>query len=134
MHPLNKSRLLTVYFLCFAAIASAQQAHSTTTLTAVPRLVRFTGSFHPPVNQPTGPIGATFAVYSQQEAGIPLWAEDQNIELDANGNYSVLLGSTKNEGVPLELFAAGESRWLEVKFQHPLFCPAPVTEVICRVL
>jgi hypothetical protein len=55
-------------------------------------------------------IGATFAVYGQQDGGTPLWTEDQNVELDANGNYTVLLGSTKNGGVPLELFAADESR------------------------
>ena len=119
MHPLYKSRLLVACFVCSVAVANAQQTQSSTPLTAVPRLVRFTGSFHPPASQPAGILGATFAVYSQQEGGMPLWTEDQNVELDANGNYTVLLGSTKNGGVPLELFAAGESRWLQVKFYAP---------------
>jgi hypothetical protein len=119
MRPLYKSRLLVACFVCSVAVASAQQTQSTAPLTAVPRLMRFTGSFHPPASQPAGMIGATFAVYGQQEGGTPLWIEDQNVELDASGNYTVLLGSTKNGGVPVELFAAGESRWLQVKFYAP---------------
>jgi hypothetical protein len=39
--------------------------------------------------------------------------------LDSGGNYAVLLGATKNGGVPLELFAGGEARWLQVKFYVP---------------
>jgi hypothetical protein len=64
-------------------------------------------------------IGATFAIYSEQEGGTPLWTEDQNVELDDVGNYTALLGATKNGGVPPELFAAGEARWLQVKFYAP---------------
>jgi hypothetical protein len=71
------------------------------------------------VNQPAGPVGATFAIYSEQEGGTPLWTEDQNVELDASGNYTVMLGVTKNGGVPPELFAVGEARWLQVKFYAP---------------
>jgi hypothetical protein len=39
------------------------------------------------------------------------------VELDAAGNYSVLLGSTKNEGVPAELFGANDLRWLAGEIQ-----------------
>jgi hypothetical protein len=119
MRSLCTSRLLAVCFLSFAAIASAQQTQSTAVVTAVPRLVRFAGTFHPPANQPAGPVGATFAIYGEQEGGTPLWSEDRNVELDANGNYTALLGSSHNEGVPVELFTAGESRWLQVKFYLP---------------
>jgi hypothetical protein len=119
MHPLGKSRLAAVCLLCLAAIASAQQTQSTDTVTVVPKLVHFAGSLHLPVNQPTGPVGATFAIYGEPEGGTPLWSEDQNVELDASGNYTVLLGATKNGGIPLELFAAGEPRWLQAKFYAP---------------
>ena len=119
MRPLMKSRLLVACFLCSIAVVTAQQTQSTASLTAVPKLVRFTGSFHPPVSQPAGMAGATLAIYGQQEGGTPLWTEDQNVELDANGNYTVLLGSTKNGGVPSELFAGGETRCLQVKFYVP---------------
>jgi hypothetical protein len=119
MRPLCKRRLLVACFLCSAAVAGAQQTQGTAAVTAVPRLVHFAGSFHPPVNQPAGPVGATFAIYSEQEGGTPLWTEDQNVELDASGNYTVMLGVTKNGGVPPELFAVGEARWLQVKFYAP---------------
>jgi hypothetical protein len=119
MRPLNKSRFLVACFLCSVAVASAQQIQSANTPTVVPRLLHFAGSFRPPVSQPAGTIGATFAIYSEQEGGTPLWTEDQNVELDANGNYTVLLGATKNAGVPPELFAGGEARWLQVKFYEP---------------
>src|ERR1700678_770519 len=119
MGRLYKSYLLVVCSLFSSAVASAQETQSTTPTSAVPKLVRFTGSFHPPVDQPGEIIGATFAVYGQQEGGTPLWTESQNVELDANGNYTVLLGATKNEGVPLDLFGSGESRWLQVEFHAP---------------
>jgi hypothetical protein len=119
MYPRSKRLLLVTCLLCFVAIASAQQTIGTAAVTAVPRLVRFAGSFNPPVNQPAGPVGATFAIYSQQEGGTPLWSEDQNVDLGAGGSYEVLLGSTNNEGVPVELFAAGEARWLQVRFYTP---------------
>ena len=41
------------------------------------------------------------------------------MELDAAGNYNVLLGSTKNGGMPAELFGANEPRWLQVSFHVP---------------
>jgi hypothetical protein len=41
--------------------------------------------------------------------------ETQNVTLDAKGHYSVLLGSSKPDGLPTDLFAAGEARWLGVQ-------------------
>ena len=111
--------MLGGYLLCFVTVASAQQTQSTAAMTAVPRLVRFAGSFQPPVKQPAGLAGATFAIFNEQEGGTPLWTEDQNVELDAAGNYNVLLGSTKNGGMPAELFGANEPRWLQVSFHVP---------------
>lgn len=101
------------------AIAGAQQSQTAANTTTVPRLVRFAGTFQPPANSSGSPVGATFAIYAAQDGGIPLWSEDQNVALDASGNYTVLLGATRNEGVPMELFAAAEPRWLEFKFHLP---------------
>jgi hypothetical protein len=41
--------------------------------------------------------------------------ETQNVTADATGHYTVQLGSTKPEGVPMELFTSGEARWLGVQ-------------------
>ena len=111
MRPPYKSHLLAACLLFLAPVASAQQTESIAAAAAVPKLVHFSGSLHL-VNQPAGPVGATFAIYGEQEGGTPLWSEDQNVDLDATGNYTVLLGATKDAGIPLDLFTAGEPRWL----------------------
>jgi Chaperone of endosialidase len=103
------------FFLCFAAPILGQQVPASATASAIPRLVRFTGVIHPATSQPSVVVGTTFSIYRDQEGGVPLWSEEQNVEPDKDGNYTVLLGSTKNEGVPAELFS-GEARWLGVVF------------------
>src|SRR6516162_8982967 len=43
-----------------------------------PRLVRFSGIVKDPAGQPrSGVVGATFAIYKEQEGGAPLWMETQ---------------------------------------------------------
>ena len=113
-----KTKIVCFIFLSAVGIQAQQPAsQGAATAGAVPRLVRFAGSFHAPAGQPPGPIGATLAIYNEPEGGTPLWTEEQNVELDAAGNYSVLLGSTKNEGVPAELFGANDLRWLAGEIQ-----------------
>ena len=110
------------FVLCLYLVTGlhAQQTQRTTTATAVPRLFRFGGSFHPANGAPlAGVASVTFTVYREQLGGTPLWREIQNVELDQEAHYTVLIGSTENEGLPLDLFASGESRWLGVRFNVP---------------
>ncbi len=96
------------------SMTSWGQAPSSTT--PVPRLVRFSGTIKDAAGKPVGGVaGVTFALYKDQEGGAPLWLETQNVQLDANGRYSVMLGSTKSDGIPTELFTSGEARWLGVQ-------------------
>ena len=60
-------------------------------------------------------VGVTFALYAEQTGGAPLWLETQNVTPDANGRYTVYLGANHANGVPLNLFASGEARWLGVQ-------------------
>jgi len=84
--------------------------------TLVPRLIRFSGVLKNAEEAPrTGVVGLTFALYKEQQGGAPLWLETQNVELDAQGRYGVLLGASKAEGLPLDLFAGNEARWLGVQ-------------------
>ena len=39
--------------------------------------------------------------------------------MDSDGHYSVLMGATHNDGMPLDLFTSGEPRWLGVQFNRP---------------
>src|SRR5262245_19943762 len=81
--------------------------------TIVPRLVQFSGILQDNGGaiQP-GLQSITFALFRDQRGGAPLWQETQNVTVDAEGRYTVLLGAGTRGGVPLELFASGESRWL----------------------
>jgi hypothetical protein len=86
----------------------------------VPRLVKFAGTMKDEQGKSrTSVVGVTFAIYKEQEGGAALWLETQNVELDEQGRYTVLLGSTKREGLSLELFATGEPRWLGVQVNLP---------------
>jgi hypothetical protein len=60
-------------------------------------------------------IGVTFALYADETGGAPLWLETQNVEVDNTGHYTVLLGSTKSDGLPIDLFTSGKAQWLGVQ-------------------
>lgn len=86
-----------------------------TAASPVPQLIRFTGAAKDVNGRPmSGVLGITFALYSAQTGGAPLWLETQNVQVDSNGHYSVQLGATQAEGLPNNLFASGEARWLGV--------------------
>ena len=85
------------------------------TSTLVPRLIRFSGVAKDDSGKPvTGVVGITFSLYKDQQGGAPLWMETQNVHPDAKGNYTVQLGATKPDGLPLDLFSSGDARWLGV--------------------
>jgi hypothetical protein len=95
-------------------LTSAQT--STQTTSALPRLVRFGGTAKDLNGSPmTGVVGITFALYSEKTGGAALWLETQNATTDSTGHYTVLLGSTKPEGLPAELFTSEQARWVGVQ-------------------
>jgi len=103
----------------YTAHAQQQNTAADSTSTAVPRLIKFDGTL---LNEQghlmKGPVGVTFALYAQQSGGAALWMETQNVELDTSGNYSVLLGAASASGVPMDLFASSEARWLGVQAER----------------
>jgi hypothetical protein len=98
-----------------------QQGGDGTTLRMAPDLsvfsvMKFAGALKGSFGEPrTGAVGVTFAFYSEQTGGAPLWLETQNVQLDSQGSYSVLLGITKTEGLPQNFFSSGEARWLGIQ-------------------
>jgi hypothetical protein len=90
--------------------------------TVVPRLVSFSGTVLDSKGAAvTGPVSLTFSLYTFQEGGNPLWVETQKVQLDEQGRYTVLLGSTQPGGLPLDLFTSGEAQWLGVQPELPGF-------------
>ena len=104
--------------LACATLAQTASPNSSLASTQVPRLIRFSGVALDETHNPmTGVLGFTFSLYKDQQGGSPLWVETQNIQADANGHYTALLGSASAEGMPLELFSSGEAQWLGVQIQ-----------------
>ena len=89
---------------------------ATQTASALPRLVRFGGTVKDLDGNPlTGVVGITFALYSARTGGAALWLESQNVTADSNGRYAVLLGSTKPDGLPADLFTSEQAHWVGVQ-------------------
>ena len=112
---------ISATFLLLVSNGMAQQNLSTAPISppARPRLVRITNTFHAADGQAPAPVeSVTLSIYRDERGGSPLWQETQNVSLDSEGRYSVLMGSTLNEGLPVELFSSSEPRWLGVKFNR----------------
>src|SRR5579862_7150168 len=100
--------------LIVATLAVAQQQNN-----IVPTLVSFSGTLTDVNGKPvSGTVGVTFSLFKDQQGGSPLWMETQNVQPDKSGRYTVMLGSTKSQGLPTGLFASGEARWLGVQPQN----------------
>jgi hypothetical protein len=115
---MSSAPVLTVLLVAgsLTTVAAGQASPSgQATSSAVPRLVKFSGVVKDEQGLPqSGVAGVTFALYKDTSGGAPLWLENQNVQADAKGNYSVQLGATKTEGLSLDLFTSGEARWLGV--------------------
>jgi hypothetical protein len=82
----------------------------------VPALVPFSGVAAGVEGKPlTAETAVTFLIYRDEQGGEPLWTETQSVQPDATGHYKVQLGAATGPGLPLELFASGDARWLEVQ-------------------
>src|SRR5450432_3588029 len=117
MKTIRFSVLPLFTILAFPLYLNAQQpVPSATSAAVVPRLVSFSGKAVDAQGKPlSGIAGVTFTIYKGQSDGAPLWMETQNVQADSKGNYSIQLGATKSDGLPVELFASGEARWLGVR-------------------
>jgi hypothetical protein len=113
---MRRDHVWTIVILLLASTlaAVAQQSVEVT----VPPMVSFSGRLTDVNDKPlTGVVGVTFYLYKDQQGSAPLWMETQNVQPDKTGGYSVMLGSTTSHGLPAELFASGEARWLGVQAQ-----------------
>jgi hypothetical protein len=115
---------ISVWMYVFVLLAggiprtAAQQLAAISANVAVPPIVKFSGVLADVNHKPlTGAIGVTFYLYQESQGGAPLWMETQNVQADKAGHYSVALGSTSSQGLPANVFATGEARWLGVQVQ-----------------
>jgi hypothetical protein len=106
--------------ICVLAFGQSAQAPAQPNVASgVPRLVKFSGVLKDASgNLLTNTVGLTFAIYSEQTGGVPLWQETQNIQF-SQGRYTALLGESTSAGIPAELFVSGQPRWLGVRALLP---------------
>lgn len=108
-----------VSFLSLMVVSALAQTAATNTnlaSTEVPRLIKFSGVAKDEAGKPkTGLVGVTFSLYKDQEGGSPLWVETENVQADASGHYTALLGSATADGVPLSLFSSAEVHWVSTQ-------------------
>jgi hypothetical protein len=115
--------VLILSLITNSATAAAPQESSATGQTVaaqagsgVPRLFSFSGAIKDASgNLKTGVMTLTFSIYADFEGGTPLWSETQGVQLDGTGHYTVLVGATLPNGLPLDLFTSGAARWLGVQ-------------------
>lgn len=114
----GRRRISWVVLLCLTCFPTLQaQQSSGGVATPVPRVMWFSGAFHPADGLPAASVETvTLAVYREEQNGDPLWQEIHTVSVDAEGHYSVLMGSASADGLPPSLFTAGEPRWLGVRF------------------
>jgi hypothetical protein len=108
---------IVVVFLSLVLSLAAQSASSGSTSSQVPPLIQFSSvAADEGGNTLSGAVSITFSLFNNQRGGVPLWTEQQNnVQLDSTGHYSVQLGITKPNGMPTALFTNGEARWLGVQ-------------------
>lgn len=98
----------------FALALGALAITSVAAMAAAPSLVNYSGVLTDAGGLPqVGIFNVQFRVYDQEiSEATPLWAELQSVTTDADGRFSVLLGSS----TPLTSSAfAGTDRWLGVR-------------------
>jgi len=120
----NRAVVIALLLVLFCAVAQAQQTAASNTNVTVPPLVKFSGVLTDLNGRPLNDVvGVTFCLYKDQQGGAPLWLETQNVHPDKAGRYAVMLGSTSSSGLPADLFASGEARWLGVQVQGQMEQP-----------
>src|SRR5271165_1223832 len=111
--------LIALVLMCGLGASAQDQVTQQPTTSAIPNLIRYGGVLKDANGAALASqtLGVTFALYKQQDGGVALWTETRNVTTNAVGQYSVMLGSTKPEGVTADLFSEQEQRWLGVQVQ-----------------
>jgi len=100
--------------------AASNMPQAPTGQTVVPALMRYSGAAP---NRAGDTVEAVFRIYPAAEGGEAIWSETQRVTIGADGKYSILLGGASRDGLPAQVFAAGESRWIGVSIERAAETP-----------
>ena len=85
----------------------------------VPRVMSLSGVFAPADGGRPAPVEAvTVAIYDSETGGAPIWQETQSIRLEADGRYTIVVGSTFGDGIPADIFSSAPERWVGTVFSR----------------
>src|SRR5580698_8087009 len=111
-----RSALVAVAFLAVVLSTSAQISSGGSAVVGVPPIIQFSDvATDTDGNALSGSVQITFSLYENANGGEPLWTETQNVFLSNSGYYSVYIGITKPNGVPMNLFTTGQAHWVAAK-------------------
>ncbi len=124
------SHVVSLSLVLAAAMTVSVPAAAQETTATVPRLITFSGTLGSvataadesgvvmaPATAPTKVVAVTFSLYSEETGGAPLFSEVQNVHVDSAGHYTVELGASKPDGLPMDIFASVQAHWLGVQPQ-----------------
>ncbi len=124
------SLIISVLLVLAAAMTVSLPAIAQEATATVPRLITFSGTLGSaatdasesgvviaPATAPTKVVAVTFSLYSEETGGAALWSEVQNVHVDAAGHYTVQLGASKPDGLPMDIFSSVQAHWLGVQPQ-----------------
>src|SRR5215471_11835301 len=128
----NRLACIAAAVLCLSLSLGAQTTGSSPApdSASVPRLIKFSGTVTKVPADPnaqgvvlapgaaaTQIVAITFSLYAEQAGGAPLWSEVQNVRVDPAGRFTVQLGASKPDGLPMDIFASAQAQWLGVQAQ-----------------
>ena len=121
--------------LLLAGPALAQTPAQSSSAASGDRIMRLSGTLHSPDGRSPGPVeNITYSIYNEQTAGVPLWQETQSVTVDEQGRFVFLLGAVTRDGIPSELFAAGEPRWVGVSWRGQAEAPRYLLTAVAYAL
>jgi len=110
---------LLLALLLVAHAAAGQTAPGVTASPTIPHVIQFSGEITNADGSPrVDVVGVRFSLYGDSKSTAALWQEAQNVITNDQGRYTVLLGSTTTDGLPIDLFSNNEAHWLGVQVEQ----------------
>src|SRR4051812_19399918 len=103
--PLQEAPMRTTFVLALILVLQTIAAGQVADSPSPPPVMRFSSSLRAADGAPhtAGIVNMVFALYGGQTGGDALWTETQNVQVSADGRYTVLLGTASQGGLPVDL-------------------------------
>jgi hypothetical protein len=84
--------------------------------TDVSRVMRYSGTLKDDSGKPVaGSVTLLVSIYENADDLSPLWQETQDVTASEQGRFTIIIGGNSTQGLPVDIFASGQARWLGIK-------------------